>query len=285
MSCFSKKTTKRKPLPPGLNYSKLFPEYKISEYQNSTQKLLKGTNIIVTRKKLRNEYYSNAKDYPWIKTIAFSLISKDKKEYFCVKINNKNSKDPNKIIVFSNGENSNFCGMIPILTDLSTYLRINILVYEYPELDDNLTLYEKEQEMIQASFTVISYTYSLHKNKSIILMGYSTGVYLNLKIVQLLANKSKTFKSKLKHIINISPMWCFHPSFSKKIFHYRRYANFITNIVKTVNLKLKVSTFVAHGVKDDQIGYMISMKICSRINFVYEWYPKEGDHYNIVLKD
>ena len=81
---FSKKTTKRtpKPLPPGLNYSKLFPEYKISEYQNSTRKLLKGTNIIVTRKKLRNEYYSNAKDYPWIKTIAFSLISKDKKEYY-----------------------------------------------------------------------------------------------------------------------------------------------------------------------------------------------------------
>jgi hypothetical protein len=80
-------------------------------------------------------------------------------------------------------------------------------------------------------------------------------------------------------------MWCFHPSFSKKIFHNRKYANFITNIVKIINLKLKISTFIAHGVKDDQIGYMISMKICSRTNFVYEWYPKEGDHYNIILKD
>ena len=30
---------------------------------------------------------------------------------------------------------------------------------------------------------------------------------------------------------------------------------------------------------------MISINICSRLNFVYEWYPKEGDHYNILLKD
>ena len=29
---------------------------------------------------------------------------------------------------------------------------------------------------------------------------------------------------------------------------------------------------------------MISIKICSRLNFIYEWYPKDGDHYNILLK-
>ena len=174
--------------------------------------------------------------------------------------------------------------MIPILIDLSSYLKINIIAYEYPEIDDNISLYEKEQEMLQATLSVITYTYALLRNKSIILMGYSTGVYLNFKVVQLL-NKSNVFKNKLKHIINLSPMWCFHPSFSKKMFHNRKYANFISNIVKIINLKLQVSTFVAHGVKDDQIGYMISMKICSRMNFVYEWYPKEGDHYNIILKD
>jgi hypothetical protein len=79
-------------------------------------------------------------------------------------------------------------------------------------------------------------------------------------------------------------MWCFDPSFSKKIFHNRKYANFISNLIKNTNLKLKIPTFVSHGVKDDKIGYMISIKICSRLNFIYEWYPKEGDHYNILLK-
>ena len=59
----------------------------------------------------------------------------------------------------------------------------------------------------------------------------------------------------------------------------------MSNLIKDTNLKLKISTFVSHGVKDSKIGYMISIKICSRLNFVYEWYPKEGDHYNIFLKD
>ena len=287
MNCFSTKVSNRTPreLPQGLKYNILYPEYNVTKFEKATKKIVKGTNIILIRKKLRNENYSYAKKYPWIKTISFNLSTSKDKEYFCVQINNKNSKDPNKILIFSNGENSNICGMIPFLTDLSSYLRINILVYEYPELEANLNLYEKEQEMLQSTLTVISYAYALNSNKSIILMGYSTGVYLNLKVVEILINKSKSFKSKLKHIINISPMWCFDSSFSKKIFHYRKYSNFIKNIIKIINLKLKISTFISHGVKDDQIGYMITMKICSRLNFVYEWYPKEGDHYNIILKD
>ena len=106
---------------------------------------------------------------------------------------------------------------------LSSYLRINILAYEYPEIDDSISLSEKEQKMLPATLNVITYEYALIRNKSIILMGYSTGLYLNLKMVELLINKSNVFKNKLKHIINLSKMWCFHPSFSKKIFHYRKY--------------------------------------------------------------
>ena len=287
MLCFTKKPfqQERRELPPGLNFDKLFPSYTLSKFPNSTKKTVTGTKIIVSRKKLENDNYTHAKNYPWIKTISFKLIVPKEKKYFCIKINNRNCKDPDQIVVFSNGETSNICGMIPILVDLSSYLRINIIAYEYPEMKDNLTLYEKEQEMLKATLTVISYTYALERNKKIILMGYSTGVYLNYKVIELLIHKSKLFRSKLKHIINISPMWCFDSSFSKKIFHNRKYSSFISNLVKISNLKLKVSTFISHGVKDNQIGYMISMKICSRINFIYEWYPKEGDHYNIILND
>ena len=48
---------------------------------------------------------------------------------------------------------------------------------------------------------------------------------------------------------------------------------------------MTVSSFISHGVKDNKNGYMISMNICSRMNFVYQWYPKEGDHYIILLKN
>ena len=287
MNCFSTKSSNKIPkqIPPGYDSKTLFPDYKVEKYPNSIKKKVKGKNIILSQKKLINENYSYSKIYPWIKIVSFKLTTDNDKKFFCVKIKNKNSKDKNKVIIFSNGESSNVCGMIPFLIDLSSYLRINILTYEYPEIDENINLQEKEEELLEITMSIITYTYSLPKYKSIILMGYSTGVYLNFKVVELLTNKSKTFTNKLKHIINISPMWCFQSSFSKKIFHNRKYANFITNIVKLVNLKLKISTFISHGVKDDQIGYMITMKICSRLNFVYEWYPKEGDHYNLILKN
>ena len=287
MNCFSTKSSNKIPkqIPPGYDSKTLFPDYKVEKYPNSIKKKVKGKNIILSQKKLINENYSYSKIYPWIKIVSFKLTTDNDKKFFCIKIKNKNSKDKNKVIIFSNGESSNVCGMIPFLIDLSSYLRINILAYEYPEIDENINLQEKEEELLEITMSIITYTYSLPKYKSIILMGYSTGVYLNFKVVELLTNKSKTFTNKLKHIINISPMWCFQSSFSKKIFHNRKYANFITNIVKLVNLKLKISTFISHGVKDDQIGYMITMKICSRLNFVYEWYPKEGDHYNLILKN
>ena len=287
MNCLSSKTSNKIPknFPPGLDYKKLFPDYKIEKIPNSIKKKLKGKDITFKQKKLINANYSYSKFYPWIIICSYKLKSENEKKILFIKIKNKNCKDRKEVIIFSNGENSNICGMIPFLVDLSSYLRINILAYEYPELDDNLNLYDKEKEMLEATESIITYTYLLPKYQSIILMGYSTGVYLNFKVVELLMNKSNTFSHKLKHIINISPMWCFQPSFSKKIFHYRKYADFIANMIKIVNLKLKISTFVSHGVKDNQIGYMITMKICSRLNFVYEWYPKEGDHYNIILKD
>lgn len=286
MSCFSSRNNDNTPpiLPQGLDYDKLFPKYKIIKPDGNIRQQLKGTRILISDRILENEYYSYAVKYPWIQVKCFEL-SQPKEKYSCINIINKNTKNPNKIIIFSNGEYSNMCGILPILIDLSTYLRLNIITYEYPKTNANHGINKKEQDMFECALTVISYIYASDEYKSFILMGYSIGVYLNYKIIELLVNKSKKFTSKLKNVINISPMWCFDPSYAKKIFHNRKYSNFITNLIKNTNLKLSISTFVSHGVKDNKIGYMISINICSRLNFIYEWYPKEGDHYNILLKD
>ena len=285
MSCFNKRNDDIAvpALPQEYEYKTFFPIYKISKPNNPNKVQLKGTRISVSDKILENEYYNYSKKYPWITVKCFELIQPNGK-YICIKIDNKNSKNNSKIIIFNNGESSNICGILPILIDLSSILRLNIITYEYPNTNNNQNLSKKEQEMFECALTVTSYIYASPEYKSLILMGYSTGAYFNYKIIDSLVGKSKKFASKLKHIINISPMWCFDPSFSKKIFHNRKYANFISNLIKNTNLKLKIPTFVSHGVKDDKIGYMISIKICSRLNFIYEWYPKEGDHYNILLK-
>ena len=286
MNCFNKRHNEivQPVLPPGLDYDILFPKYKTIKPENSVRHQLKGTRILVSDRILENEYYNYSLKYPWIKVKCFELIQ-PKEKCMCIKIINKNSKNPNKIIIFSNGETSNMCGILPILIDLSSYLRLNIITYEFPKIIQGQGLFKKEQEMIECTLTVTSYVYASPEYKSFILMGYSTGVYINYKIIELLINKSKKFVSKLKNLINISPMWCFDSSYAKKIFHNRKYSNFVSNLIKNTNLKLSVSSFISHGAKDNKIGYMISMNICSRMNFVYQWYPKEGDHYNILLKD
>ena len=287
MSCFSSRYNNNNTqpiLPQGLDYDKLFPKYKMIKPDGNIRHQLQGTRIVFSDRILENEYYSYALKYPWIQVKCFEL-NQSKEKYSCINIINKNSKNPNKIIIFSNGEYSNMCGILPILIDLSSYLRLNIITYEYPKTNANHGINKKEQDMFECALTVISYIYASVEYKSFILMGYSIGVYLNYKIIELLINKSKKFTSKLKNVINISPMWCFDHSYVKKIFHNRKYSNFISNLIKNTNLKLSISTFVSHGVKDNKIGYMISINICSRLNFIYEWYPKEGDHYNILLKD
>ncbi len=286
MNCFSNRNTDNTQVevPPGFEYDKLFPKYKITKPDNSTKQQLKGTRIQISERIIENDYYNYSRKYPWIKMKCFELIQ-PKEKYICISITNKNTKNPKKIIIFSNGEMSNICGMLPILVDLSSYLKLNIITYEYPKTNPNQGITKKEKDMFECALTVTSYIYASPKYESFVLMGYSIGVYLNYKIIEVLVNKTKKFVSKLKNVINISPMWCFDSSYTKKIFHNRKYSSFISNLIKNTNLKLSISTFVSHGVKDNKIGYMISMTICSRLNFVYEWYPKEGDHYNTLLKD
>ena len=109
----------------------------------------------------------------------------------CIKIINKNSKNPNKVIIFSDGETSDKCGILPILIDLSSYLRINIITYEYPKTNPGQGIFKKEQDMIECTLTVTSYVYASSEYKSFILMGYSTGVYINYKIIDYLSIKVK----------------------------------------------------------------------------------------------
>ena len=281
--CFHDKKPDLNPpinLPAQLKYSTLNPKYKVINLKNAKKTLLKGTQIFILDKSIKSNFTFYSHLYPWIELKYFEIIQ-PKATYFCCRINNKNSKNSQKILVFSNGEISNICGIIPFLIDLSSYLRVNILTYEYPK---NYNNNNKEKILIESTFSVLSYAYGCQDIHNIFLCGYSIGVYLNYKVIEILM-KSKYFITKLKKIINISPMWCFEPSVTKKMLHVRKYSNFVNNLQENTNKILQISTFVTHGVKDKSIGYILSMNICSKINFVYEWYPKEGDHYNIFFSN
>ena len=134
MNCFNYKNNDnaQSVLPEGLDSKTLFPKYKIIKPENSIRHQLKGTRLLISDRILENEYYNYSRKYPWIKVKCFELIQ-PKEKYMSIKIINKNSKNPNKVIIFSDGETSDKCGILPILIDLSSYLRINIITYEYPK--------------------------------------------------------------------------------------------------------------------------------------------------------
>ena len=83
-------------LPLEYNPKKLFPKYKITKPDHSRRYQLKGTRIIISERKIENEYCEYSKKYPWIRIECFEL-SQPKHKYSCIKIINVNSKSKDKI--------------------------------------------------------------------------------------------------------------------------------------------------------------------------------------------
>ena len=93
--------------------------------------------------KINVTYEENSIEYPnnniisifhWLNIKYFTLTLQEKKivtPVQCVYIENKNTIFKNKIIIFNQGENTNISSIIPFLIDLSSFLKCNIITYEY----------------------------------------------------------------------------------------------------------------------------------------------------------
>ena len=113
----------------------------------------------------KNQFYVN--NYmKWINVQAFKLYY-DKKVYVqCLYIKNTNAINKREILLFSQSFRANFGSVLPFLIDLSNYLKINIITYQYNN---------KEKEMMNNLDinVVYNYLYKLEFVRSIILMGLS----------------------------------------------------------------------------------------------------------------
>jgi hypothetical protein len=76
--------------------------------------------------------YNNIK-YPWIDIQTFTINkSKTKKNIILLRIENKfASKDKKSTIIFSHGNSCDLSGMYSFLIDLSTYLKVDVVAYDY----------------------------------------------------------------------------------------------------------------------------------------------------------
>ena len=224
------------------------------------------TDIII----YKNQSWVNA-NIKWINVQAFKLYY-DKKYYIqCLYIKNTNAINKREILIFSQSFNTNFGTILPFLIDLSNYLRINIITYQY-------NIKDKEEMNYLDVNLLYNYLNKLDFVKSIILLGLSVGNKINMNI--LLSKTNLYPKTKLKAIILISPTWVYNLSDIKNIKN-SKLKNDNDKFIRNVNL-YNIPVFIIHGKKDTKVKYFLSMSFSQQIQKKLEWFPKNGNHYDII---
>ena len=202
----------------------------------------------------------------WIKIQAFKLYY-DKKYYIqCLYIKNSNAINKREVLIYSQNFNSNFASILPFLIDLSNYLRINIITYQYNNK-------EKESMNYLDINLVYNYLNKLEYVRSIILLGLSVGNKINMNIVLSKANLYP--KTKLKAMILISPTWDYNLASLKNLKNSTSIKNENEKFFKNINL-YNIPVFIIHGKKDSTVKYFLSMSFMQQIKKNWNGIQKTG---------
>ena len=199
----------------------------------------------------------------------------DKKYYIqCLYIQNINSINKREVIFYSQNFDTNLETILPFLVDLSNYLKINIITYEYNN---------KEKESMNYLDVNILFNY-LNKVlfvQSIILLGLSVGNKINMNII--LSKTNLYPKTKIKGIILMSPTWVYNLANLKNMKTSEKIKAELDKFIKNVNL-YNIPVFIIHGKKDKNVKYFLSISFSQQIKKKSEWFPKEGTHLDIIKK-
>ena len=242
------------------------PKEPVIEFKNSNFHTKK--NIFIYKNK---EYIT--KHMKWIDIQSFKLYYMNR-NIQCIHIKNKNTKSTNKLILFSQGSNTNLGSALPFLLGLSNYLKMNILTYEYFE--------KNEEKQCNSDINILfAYLNKITTISEIVLMGQSIGNIINMNIIISKINKRL---NKIKSFIMISPTWKFSyvsENLRNKRGGIKRLTKYLDTFFSVVNQQ-KINIFLIHGKKDYFVKYYLTLSLSQRIENLTVWYPKDGNHYGIV---
>ena len=244
--------------------------YLIEEIPKEKKMDIPSSNYKIKNNKFKSNLNEIISLYKWIEISSFKLYFK-KNSIQCLYIKNKSLPSSNsKIILFSQSEATNLSSILPFLVNFSTTFKINILTYEYNTL-------KKEDKICYDLKTLFVYLSKLNYIQEIILIGVSVGTIANFSIFS-----SDVFKKeKIKGIIVISPSWVYNQKNLKNKNSPNEIKNHFNSIFNLIN-KEKIPVFLIHGKKDIIVRYFLSLSFGQRFNYKKEWYPKNGDHFNIL---
>ena len=207
----------------------------------------------------------------WIEIQTFKLYYDKKYHIQCLYIKNKNSINKTEIVLFSQCLYTNFASSLPFLIDLSNYLKVNIITYEYNNKD------KKDSNYYDVNI-LYNYLSKIEFIKNILLIGLSIGNKINMSVM--LSKINMNSKNKIKTFIFISPTWVYdlkllasHNSSSTK--------GDINDFIDEVN-KYNIPVFIIHGKQDLDVKYFLSISYSQKIQNKCEWNPKNGSHYEII---
>ena len=207
----------------------------------------------------------------WIEIQTFKLYYDKKYHIQCLYIKNKNSINKTEIVLYSQCFYTNFASSLPFMIDLSNYLKVNIITYEYNNKD------KKDSNYYDINI-LYNYLSKIEFLKSILLLGLSIGNKINMSIM--LSKINMNSKNKIKAFILISPTWVYdlkmltsHNSSSSK--------EDINGFIDEVN-KYNIPIFIIHGKQDLEVKYFLSISYSFKIKNKFEWNPKNGTHYDII---
>ena len=241
---------------------------------SSTSPLIKYKNVKFAIKSdlfiYKNQHFVQD-NMRWIEIQTFKLFY-EKSTIQCLYIQNTNCKNKSEIILFSQCFYTNFASILPFLIDLSNFLRINIITYEYTN--------KKKQKIVYEDINYIyQYLFRIKFIKKIILLGLSVGNKVNMSI---LTNKqtSKMLK-KIGGYIFLSPTWVYDHNLVHDLKNMYDIKDDVNDFIDRVNL-LNIPIFVIHGMLDNVVRYFLSISFMQKINNKLEWYPKKASHFDIV---
>ena len=208
----------------------------------------------------------------WLEIQTFKLNYDKKYSLECLYIKNSNSIDKSQIMIYRQCFYTNFASSLPFLIDLSSYLKINIITYEYNNKD--------KQDYNYLDINILyNYLHKIEFIKNIILIGLSIGNKINMSTI--LSKMNINSKSKLKAFIFISPTWVYDLTHLKQIKNLSLIKGDVGEFIDAVN-NLKIPIFIAHGKQDTTVRYFLSVPFLQKINYKFEWLPKNGTHYDII---
>ena len=125
-------------------------------------------------------------------------------------------------------------------------------------------------------FTVFGFFFECSAKKNAILIGSSTGSFANFSL-------SYYGFSNILGIVAISPTWVYNPVLASNSLDPNKTKKDIFMLIQTLK-QLNTPVFIIHGKKDAHSKYLNSIAISKKICNLFEWYPKKGEHLNIISK-